>query len=743
MTVTNNYLNKQELVSQKVPGSKAVVLSGFDDKMSPVYGARLLATDITNDAAAVKKNFGSLFVKDNIDSNSTYIRHSGDASFLFDKQNEQIASWAWNTVDISIPDTIKPTLEIIKTMLDPLKDLLAIIKEALTVLASVTIGITEALRILIEEVISTITSALEWFNIEVSLHTLFVPPIVPTQTRDGSSELLKVSESIVKGMASAISLIDTKIGSTILPVAEQSVAGNKGFYNLVTRKLNDRLDTNRPQFRDNNYLAGCVVMFGYPVEELYNIYYRILRVFKLASVPMHAASIKPIVIKEVHYIKSLDKVIVYADDFATNKIVSYNTPSIIYKKRRHYILLSSSSASQSTVATMSLKLESAIKDLAVAKSNSGIPSALYITGDEPNVVVGYTEEFSDNAFDLLEFDIGYALSSGVSYKYAIYSYYNIDEYVVIDGVGKYTDKVVLVQGGQGTLNIPAYGKFQVNYGVGKAPQWVQVSSMFDLFDILGTVRDVLGLVKKYVNGFFSKVANVLKTILEELTKYLNFISYILTKIDTVLDLLKALAGLGVGGSILMFQGEGGNTTFSNILKDSLIDRPAKLYNKSPIDTSRPDLDSMSLAHSSWVESKKNIAKYYSSVSRQFDSLSFSTDTYSYSGSFPPNFSDVESVAGFVMVGGGDSIDNVTKLYNLLKSLLSSDKNSEDSDSDFKTDLLNSLGVDPSAYMPDSSLLNSSYPTSTDINNDFIPGAYTQAMEAAKSPSDMLEDYCNR
>jgi hypothetical protein len=98
----------------------------------------------------------------------------------------------------------------------------------------------------------------------------------------------------------------------------------------------------------------------------------------------------------------------------------------------------------------------------------------------------------------------------------------------------------------------------------------------------------------------------------------------------------------------------------------------------------------------------------------------------------------------VLVGGGDSIDNVSKLYSLLKSLLSSDKTYEDSAENASLDLISSIGSDPTAYTDTSSQsANLIYPASTDINNDFIPGAYTQAMEAAKSPSDMLEDYCNR
>jgi hypothetical protein len=154
---------------------------------------------------------------------------------------------------------------------------------------------------------------------------------------------------------------------------------------------------------------------------------------------------------------------------------------------------------------------------------------------------------------------------------------------------------------------------------------------------------------------------------------------------------------------------------------------------------------MSLEHSNWNAAKKNTKKYYAKLGEQFDSLDFSSDTYSYSGSFPPNFDPRESVAGFVLVAGGDSIDNVSKMYALLKSLLTPDREQQSTDAAFGEDILSPIG-EPEYNLPDISLdtinkVNIAYPESSDNSGSVIPGAYTQALEATNNPDDMLEDFC--
>jgi hypothetical protein len=737
MTVTNNYLTKQELATQKVPGSKAVELTGFDDKLNPVYGARLLANEINADAKYLSNTFGSVFVKDNVDNNSTYIRHSGDASFLFDKQGEQVASWAWDTLDINIPEAIKPALEIIKSALAPLKKLLEIIKEALAILASLAINISEALRVLLEEVINVLINALEWFNIEVSLHALFVPPIVPTQVRADTDKLIDVSKYIVSGASNAIGMVSPALASRVSALSNTRTGGNVGFHKLVTSKLDDKLDTNRPQFKDNNYIAGSVVMLGYPIEELYNIYYKIRRVFSVAPLPKHSRTTQPITVSGIHYVRNLDLIVLDIVNTNKDKLITLSKPKVKYLRRKHFLVMYTNAAVTSEVTSY----RDTITNFYSKGGNLEDVPVSILSASAPNIYILGTEIYDSDVFDILEFSVPDKLASSSSYKYSLYSIHEI----IDSSSGNDVQRLVVVPGSSGVLNVPVYGKLQVNYGSGSAPQWVEVSSMFDLFEVLGVVRDFFGLVRKYINGFFSRVASQLKSILEELTKYLDFVAKILANIDKVLDLLKDLAGLGVGGSILMFQGEGGNSTLKKILTDSLIDRPAKLYNKAVDNTSRPSLENMSLEHSNWNAAKKNTKKYYAKLGEQFDSLDFSSDTYSYSGSFPPNFDPRESVAGFVLVAGGDSIDNVSKMYALLKSLLTPDREQQSTDAAFGEDILSPIG-EPEYNLPDISLdtinkVNIAYPESSDNSGSVIPGAYTQALEATNNPDDMLEDFC--
>lgn len=733
MTVTNNYLTKQELASQKVPGSKAVELTGFDDKLNPVYGARLLATEINADSEYIRKTFGSVFVKDNVDNNSTYIKHSGDASFLFDKQGERVASWAWNTLDISIPKTIEPALEIVKSALTPIKNLLEIIKEAISILVTISINISEALRVLLEEVINVLINALEWFNIEVSLHALFVPPLVPTVSRPGISSYVDISKSIINGASNAVSLLNPDLGSKLKTAAEVSQAGNAGFYSKVISKLDDKTDTNRPQFKDNNYVAGCTIILGYPIEQLYNVYYKLLDVFNNPHKPIHNKSIKPVSVSYIHYIKSLDIISLEVVNPNKNKFINFSA-TLEFKRRLHYLVLYTDKAAYSSVVDATSLISSLVKESLVFED---LPKA-YITNSEHVDILVSDVQYSD-VFDIIDFSVNKSLPSGTSYKYSLYTF---QEYF---NTATKKLEVDLIKGSSGILNVPVYGKLEVAYGIGKYPQWLQVSSMFDLIAPLAVIRDFFGLVRKYINTFFSRVASQLNSILEELTKYLNFVARLLDNVNRILDILKTLSGLGIGGSILMFQGEGGNSTIRKILKDSLIDQPAKLYSKAEYDVSRPPLDTMSLEHSNWNKSKRDSKKYYSSLARQFDSLSFSSDTYSYAGSFPPNFEKNESVAGLVLAAGGDSIDAISKIYSLLKAIFSPDSESTDSDEDFALDIEEALGssvdvaIVPSAV--DISKAEELYPESIDNAGAVIPGAYTQALEATNNPNEMLEDFC--
>ncbi len=747
MTVTNNYLNKQELVSQKVQGSVSTGFSGFDSNMNPVFAAKIATSAITNSAEYVRNTFGDIFAAKELDGNATTIRYSTDKSkgYLVDKQGKDAASWKWDSLNIEIPDTIRPALDIVKSLLDPIKQLVSIIKEALQIASSLVIGLSEALRILIEEVINVLISALEWFNIEVSMHILFVPPIVPTPVRDVMSANKQVSEFIVKGAGDAVLAVSSKLSDKFrVAISDSSVAGNTGFYNQVIKKINDTSDTNRPQFKDSNYIAGCSLVAGYPVEAIYNIYARITALFKSAPRPKNYALPKNYSIKAVHYVKSLDLISFELNSYNANKLFLFEKPTIVTTRAITYLAIYNKDITKvhkSTVRKLTSELDKAASNTELTFNKVLDNELLYSLTVADNDMVGVlvSDIVTDSSINILNFRTvgGFSsikLNSGESYEYKMYTF---QEYTYTTGNTTET-KVICLCNNIGQINIPVYGKFNISTGSGKSPTWIQVSSMFDLFEFLGEVRDVFGLIRKYVNSLFSKYNQIFKNIIESLDKYLNFILTILAKIDTLIDFLKDLAGLGVGASMLFFQGEGGNTSLKKILKDAFIDMPNKLYSNSVESSSRPELADMSLAHTNWNKAKVQTAKYYTRLGQQLGDV-FSNTTQDMAGSFPPNFNKDESVTGLVLVGGGDSIDNVLKLYNLLIGLFSSSQVSSNSEEEFKLDIESGVG----SNVPTEStakVLESVFGSDTSASS-YIPGAYTSELLPTNIPDLMLEDYC--
>jgi hypothetical protein len=747
MTVTNNYLNKQELVSQKVQGSVSTGIQGFDSNMNPVFAAKIATSAITNSADYVRKTFGDIFVAKELDGNATTIRYSADKSkgYLVDKQGEKAASWRWDSLNIEVPETIRPAMDIVKSLLAPVKKLVELIREAIHIAASLVTGLSEALRVLIEEVLNVLIAALEWFNIEVNVHILFVPPIVPVPVKKDLKTNIDISKTIVDGASSAIKDLNPKLFEKFkLAVTETSVAGNVGFYNKVLSKINDSTDINRPQFRDNNYIAGCTLVAGYPIEAIYNIYERIIALFKKAPRPTIHFLPKNYSIKSVHYIKNLNLISFDIDITNTQRICLFEEPTVVETRAMTYLAVYNkdlTKVSKSDIRLLTSELDKAIskEGLRFDEVADSVYEFSYIMdlseNDQLAVIVG--SELTDSNPGIMDFSTQGSIKmlSGESYEFKMYTF---KEYIFTDSNGKKETKLICLNGNRGTITVPIYGKFQISTGSGKTPNWVQISSMFDLFEFLGEVRDTLGLIRKYVNSIFSKFNQMFKKIIDALDRYINFILTILAKIDTLLDILKDLAGLGVGASMLFFHGEGGNTTLKKILKDAFIDMPNKLYNDSPKDYSRPELGDMSLAHSNWNSSKKQIAKYYARAGQQLSELLANTKQ-DMAGSFPPNFNKDESVTGMVMVGGGDSLDNVMKLYNLLVGLFGSSQVSSDSDEEFKADVEAGVGKDVSSISPNQAL--QSIFGAAVASDTYIPGAYTSDLLPTSNPDSMLEDYC--
>lgn len=703
--------------------SKGVTLarSGFDKSMLPVFTTKLNegAVKLTGVLASIQQ-----------DSANDYsnIHRAANYSYIENAQGEN-STWSWTALDIHIPKEIAQVVDVARSLLGTITSVLNLIKETLQAISLLASFVTDVLKAVIDSLVETITQLLSWFTVDAKIHILPVPPIVPKVARPAKSAIVDLAKSVVDSANEAIKLTVSGASSSIVNT-ESSVAGNKGFYEKVTSKLNDKTDYNRPIFSDSDYIAGVSIILGYPLERLLGMYYKILSVLETKSrVQVEGLPKSRRVVSCSYSPNSKIISIEFAKLKDTRRVILVNSKytDVVYTD---YILIYSKTAKFNDSPELKRKFY----------------ESLYTDGALPAIQILRSNNitYKDHGVDLIPVQGSSFISSEYSGVYNI-NYGNIRnpdvlEVTMVSDVA-YTDTStkstarITVTSNVITMTVYSSGTLIVSSGSGRYPNWVQVGSVFDLIPALGLLRDSLIAIKSLVLGFISSSVNILKAIIEELVDYISYITEVLARIDVVLQILRDLANLGVGASMLMFQGLGGNNLLSAILKDGLITQPGKSASLGEsVYTSPVDLSTSGDLILDWKNSTK---KLYSSINRSLsnfpESISFdSLASYGY-GNVPPRFDDLQSVAGVVIVGGSENVDNAMQFMKILKMLLAVEDNKESS-----TEAQEIAEAIPTGSS-EASVLDLGY---LESNTD-IPGGYSSDMSPAATSSDVYEDYCNK
>ena len=703
--------------------SKGVTLarSGFDKSMLPVFTSKINegAVKLTGVLSSIQQDSANDYSNIHRAANYSYIENASG----------QDSTWSWTALDIHIPKEIAQVVDVARSLLGTITSVLNLVKETLQAVSLLTSFVTDALKAVIDSLVETITQLLSWFTVDAKIHILPVPPIVPKVPRPAKSAVVDLAKSVVDSANESIKLTVSGSNSSIVNT-ESSVAGNKGFYNKVVSKLNDKTDYNRPLFSESDYVAGVSIILGYPLERLLGMYYKILSVLDTRSRVQVEGLPKP-------------RRLISCSYSPNSKIVSLEFAKLKDTKR---IILVNSKYSNVEYTDYILMYSKTAKFNDSPELKRRFYETLYSDGALKAIQVLRTNNitYADHGIDLVSVAGSSFVSSEFSGVYNV-NYSNIANPDVLDVMLvsdiRYTDSTtnsaarITVTSNVITMTVYSSGKLIVSSGSGKYPNWVQIGSVFDLIPALGLLRDSLIAIKSLVLGFISSSVNILKSIIEELVDYISYITEVLARIDVVLQVLRDLANLGVGASMLMFQGLGGNNLLSAILKDGLITQPGRSSNiGDSVYTSPVDLSTSGDIILDWKRSTK---KLYSSINRSIsnfpESISFdSTASYGY-GNVPPRFDDLQSVAGVVIVGGSENVDNTMQFFKILKMLLA-----VEDDKEFVPE-----AEDISQAIP----IGSSQPAALDLgyidSSSSLPGGYDISMKPAENSGQVLEDYCSK
>lgn len=625
----------------------------------------------------------------------------GTYSYLVDKSTGNVSSWEWDGFKVQVPSTIVKPLEAVQSIISTIKTFISFIKTALNTLKNLIINLTDIMKAVIDSAVTALTSILDIFRVDASMHLLAVPPIVPKFTNKKIEAQYSTASSIVTQASKACSLVSDFYSNNGIAITVGS-AGNKGVYDKIMQKISDSTDSNRPLFASSDYIAGAFILVGGGLEYVLDLYRKLAEIF---SVPYK---------KSIDYLpkaKNILEVSLSIDNsvlFISYRDYTHDRSKVKYSER--YKVIGETSViilripGQSTDKAYG-EVINLLGSLATKKLvNTG--SQVYNDSDYISSVTSDLGEYykssvwvfpvaTENvAKTIYQAQIRIAASNipdSVRLQLYIHTSY---AYIDSDNTGDGTKILNTV-----TQPIAITSNFKgspfIDYGKGMSVGWVRVAAAFDLIPALGYIREIIKLVSTFLNSFLSDIGTVLDSIIRQLSEYLDYINSILTRINSFIDLLKSLAGIGAGAAISVFQGYGGNDVLKLMIKDMLISNP-----------NASNSSSGGTAHSI---------------------ISSGAKTY-----FGPN----ETAAGLLLVAGSEQLDAVVNMVSLIKTLFMSDSR----DTDGYTEALGiaqSIGSQPVVTAAISSIPEAAIEAITGI-----PGGYSSSMNPAVKYSDVSEDYCN-
>jgi hypothetical protein len=241
-------------------------LQGFSEEMEPLYGMSAKLNDKTTEVLGLDANNQPI-----ITSVSVSVDGSGAHTLEDVLEGKFTDAYKWYGAGLSL-DPLKPIL----LVLEGIADVVVLVLEATLMIFDAMLlliaSLDNLLRAVVEAVIEQIREILGIFT-KTGIYWTFIPPQFPPQ--GASAERTKLLKSAKVWMRptkldengeEVIDLDKTnaaqEFGFLPADINISSKGGMEGFVDTLEASMNDEEDPRRPQFDNNDWVAGFVGVFG-------------------------------------------------------------------------------------------------------------------------------------------------------------------------------------------------------------------------------------------------------------------------------------------------------------------------------------------------------------------------------------------------------------------------------------------------------------------------------------------------
>ena len=621
---------------------------GFTERLEAVYGTVLedvLTPEVRNTLVPAYYKTGYGITTSNSEA-GVIGDQSGDAlTSALGILDDTVAAWRWDGFSVKLPAGLETTVEVISDFINTITGFLEAVKAVLQVIASFNVGLGDALKVLVDSLKARIDEILGLFTGDTGIYAINIPLSSPSDARVAEKvEFLKSATSTIKlSVSKALSGVNVSSSSiagratlAMLPSQvdlPQSIGGTQGFINTLEASLIDKGDLNRPQLGPNAWVGGYVIMYGgSDLIALKKIIDKIARLF--------------------------DKVRI-----DTSKAFPPRPTGLTLEVLSPKVTSNSSGSPRVAVRWDRPKLKFSLSNF--FPHWEPLLDVIYRIRDPYSVPVS---QRYDNALVYSSFHTGnedkYLDSTVIaSYDANMYPQYHIDEDFTPEDLGRiYTYKVgryyrrrtgpstydngrVLLVSAESSVLLPTEPSSSRSF----APDWTS-ASIGDflpaaLIDLLNSLREVIFNILDVLTDIPNLLAELIQNIIDEIQKWIDLSK----KLQSILALIKSLLDIGYGAWAMGFFGLGGNKFLMDTLKSS-IDNPPKNAGKTS-QASPP--------------ASQTLSDFVTNTEVRFDNATWTDFT---AASVVPDFGPSDSVGGFVLMAGDESMQAVLQTFKILKTL---------------------------------------------------------------------------
>lgn len=641
---------------------------GFTEKLEAVYGSVIddvLTTEVRNTLSPAYYRTAYGITTSNSEAGVVSDK-SGDAlTSALGILDDTVAAWRWDGFSLKLPSVLEASVDVVVDFVNTITGFLEVIKGILEIVAAFPAGLSDALKILVDSLKARIDEILGLFNGDTGIYGINIPLSSPSDAKVSEKvAFLKSATSTVKlGVSKALVGVDVSPSSiagratlAMLPTSvdlPQSVGGTQGFIDTLESSLNDVGDLNRPTFGPNAWVGGYVIMYGgSDLVALKGIIDRIGSVFKSVGLEQSKAfpprptglSLEVLSPKLTPEYLGSPRVAVRWDrpklKFSLSNFFPHWEPveDIICRVVDPYTL------------SISDRYDKALQY-----------NSFYGSIDDFDLLDTVVARYTSKMYPQFHIDNSFSFDdTGKTYTYRVGRYYRRRT-----GADTYDPGKLLVLGAPSSVLIPAEPSKSRSF----APDWTSATiGQFlpaEFVELLNTLRETIFNILDVLTDIPNLLSEMIQNIIDEIQKWLDLAK----KLQAILALIKKVLDIGYGAWAMGFFGLGGNQFLMDTLKAS-INNPPK--NAGKASTAKPQGDN-----------------FLDRTVSTFENTSFTDFTAS---SVVPDFGPKDSVGGFVLLTGDESLQAAQQTYSILKTLFGGGEKQSRSAAGLSYDVDQYLGV---------------------------------------------------